>query len=138
VTAALVLRLASLAAFLQWAAHTLLFLRARPRNGPDEVAVVAAMKSQRFPFPGARRSYWDFYLGYGLVAALVCLVEAILLLQLAGGVTAAPGLVRSIAGLVLAFNVAHLVLAARFFFVTPMVPDAVIAALLGWVVVMLR
>jgi hypothetical protein len=138
VTAGLVLRLASLAAFLQWGAHTLLFLRARPRHGPDEVAVVAAMKSQRFAFPGARRSYWDFYVGYGLVAALVCLVEAILLLQLAGGVTAAPGLVRSIAGLVLAFNVAHLVLAARFFFVTPMVPDAVIAALLGWVVVMLR
>ena len=138
VTAAKGLRAATAVALLQFAAHTTLFLRATPRHGPDEVAVVAAMQAHRFDFAGSTRSYWDFYTGYGLEAAVICLVEAVLFWILAGAVGAHASVVRPVVGLFLAFNVAHLALMARYFFVTPMVPDAVIALVLAVVWAKLR
>jgi len=130
-SAAVAFRVASAVAVLQWAAHTTMFVRATPRHGPEEVAVVETMQSHRFAFAGASRSYWDFYYGYGLMAAFVVLIEAVLFWQLAGAVTDAPRLTRSIAVLFLAFNVGHALLAARYFFVTPIVPDVLIAVCLA-------
>jgi hypothetical protein len=137
-SAAGILRLAAVVALLQWAAHTTLFLRATPKHGPEEVQVVETMKAHRFEFAGARRSYWDFYFGYGLLSAVVVLVEAVVLWQLAGAADAARPLVRSLAALFLAYTLAHAAVAARYFFVTPIVPDVVIAACLTAAVVALR
>ena len=137
-TASLTLRLASAIALLQWVAHTALFLRSTPRHGAEEVAVIDAMRSHRFAFAGASRSYWDFYFGYGLMAAFVVLVEAVLFWQLAGGVAASRSLVRAVATLFLLYNVGHALLAARYFFITPIIPDVLLAALLGVAVVQLR
>lgn len=130
-TAAAWLRVAAVLAFLQFVAHAGMFISAKPRNGPSEVAVVEAMKTHRFSFAGARRSYWDMYFGYGLLAAAFCLVESILFLQLAGGTAEARPLVRSIALLFAAANVAHIGLVARYFFFVPAVADALIAAALA-------
>jgi hypothetical protein len=138
VRASLVLRVAAIIALLQWAAHTTLFLRARPTHGAEEIAVVETMKAHHFDLAGSSRSYWDLYFGYGLLAAVVVLVEALLLWQLAGATESARPLVTSIAVLVLAYNVAHLVITARYFFVTPMIPDALIAACLAVALVLLR
>lgn len=123
---------------LQWAAHTILFLRARPSHGAEEIAVVETMKAHRFDLAGSSRSYWDLYFGYGLLAAVVVLVEAVLLWQLAGATVQARPLVTSIAALFLAYNLAHLVITARYFFITPMIPDALIAACLSAAIVLLR
>ena len=49
-------------------------ITARPRHGDAEVAVVATMKANRF-FAGGL-GYWDYYSGYGLMAAAVRIVEA--------------------------------------------------------------
>lgn len=137
-SAAGILRIASLLALLQWAAHTSLFVRAIPRHGPEEIAVIETMKSHHFDFVGASRSYWDFYFGYGLFAAFFCLVEAVLFWQLAGATSAARPLVRSIVVLFLVFNIGHALLSARYFFVTPIVPDVLIAGCLTIAVGLLR
>jgi hypothetical protein len=128
------LRAAAVVALLQFLAHGTMFVRSRPKNGPSEEAVVDAMKRERFNFAGAMRSYWDMYFGYGIFAAVFCLVEAVLFWQLAGA--AAPTaatipLVRSIVALFTIVNVAHIGLVARYFFFVPAVPDALIAIALG-------
>lgn len=134
------LRTASIIALLQWAAHTALFLRARPTHGAAEIAVVETMKSHRFNFSGAIRSYWDMYFGYGLIAAIIVLVEALLFWNLAGAASIpdAQPLIFFIAVLFLAFNVGHALLAARYFFLVPIVPDVLIAICLGVAAVQLR
>src|SRR5437763_13408803 len=133
-TSSTLLRVAALVALLQFAGHAALFVRSKPTHGPTEVAVVQAMKDHRFDFGGSVRSYWEMYFGYGLEAAGVCLVEAILFWQLAG-ITASTSLVtvRPIVVLGLVANIAHAVLVLRYFFLVPLVPDLMIAGLLGWV-----
>src|SRR5579864_3440481 len=128
-TASLLLRILAVMALLQFVGHGAMFVRARPSHGPEEVAIVKAMRSRAFKFAAAPRSYWDMYFGYGLEAAFVCLVEAVLFWLLAG---AAPGngrLVRSIAPLFVIANVAHILLLVRYFaFPVPIVFDGLIAA----------
>jgi hypothetical protein len=131
----LLLRVLSLVAFVQFAGHGALFVRAKPSHGPAEVAVVEAMQSNRFTFAASPRSYWDMYFGYGLEAAAICLVEAILFWQLARIAARDSGLVRPIAWLFLAANVGHFVMLTMYFaFPLPMVFDTLIAAGLAAVI----
>jgi hypothetical protein len=127
--ASTLLRIAAVVAVIQFGGHLTLFLRARPTHGPGEVAVVAAMKGERFDFGGAKRSYWEMYTGYGIEAALVCLVEAILLWLLASLAMASPTLARPIIWLVLGANIGHAILVLRYFFFVPLVPDLLIVGL---------
>ena len=121
------LRIAAGLALLQGVAHATLILFAPPKHGPEEVAVIDNMKSHHFNFLGARRSYWDLYIGYALIAAIICLVEAALFWQVA---PLTPDLIRLVAGVFVAFNIVHALLAARFFFITPIILDFLIAACL--------
>ncbi len=135
-TAPLLLRALATVALLQFVGHGTLFVRARPTHGPEEVAVVEAMRSRAFTFAAAPRTYWDMYFGYGLEAAFVCLVEAVLFWQL-GGATAGADLVRSIAILFAVGNAAHFLMLARYFaFPLPMMFDAIIAVGLCAVAIM--
>jgi len=118
----------SVLAAIQGTAHGASFLTAKPRNGAVEVAVIDAMKANAFAFGGATRSYWDFYTGYGIEAAAVCIIEAAIIWQLANLAAIRPALVRPTL-LILAFaNVAHVALIWRYFFYLPAVFDAAIAA----------
>lgn len=136
-TAPILLRATAALALLQFVAHGALFVRAKPTHGDTELAVVAAMKANLFNFGGSMRSYWDMYFGYGLEAAFICLVEAILFWLLASVAGAAPAVVRPIVALFLVANVAHAILMTRYFFWVPMVPDILIAVLLAWTLVVL-
>src|SRR5437868_11909012 len=98
-TAGFLLRIVSVIALLQSIGHGTMFVRARPTHGADEVAVVDAMRSHAFTFGWAPRTYWDMYFGYGLEAAFICLVEAVLFWMLAGAARGNGALVRSVAGL---------------------------------------
>lgn len=133
----LILRIAAGLAAVQGVAHGTLFLRAKPRHGAAEVAVVEAMQSNRFDFAGATRSYWDFYFGYGIQAAGSCIVEAVLLWQLAKIAESQPELVLPTVGLFVLVNLGHAVLLARYFFWLPIVFDLVIAACLAAVFLLL-
>ena len=127
-TAPLLLRIVAVVALLQFVGHGAMFVRARPTHGPEEVAVVEAMQSHAFKFALAPRTYWDMYFGYGLEAAFICLVEAVLFWQLARAMSGDAVLVRSIAALFAVGNVAHCVMLVRYFaFPLPMVFDAIIA-----------
>src|SRR5216117_2712862 len=73
------------------------------------------MKTHRFNFLGSQRSYWDFYFGYALEAAFICLIEAVLFWQLAGGMSTSPLLILSIAALFILFNAVHVILVEVLF-----------------------
>ena len=126
----LLLRLASILAALQAAAHATLFLTYRPSHGPVEAAVVADMQAHAFAFGGAQRSYWDMYFGYGLMSAVSVALEVFVLWQLAA-LAAGAVRVRPIVALFLAANLVHAGLCARYFFLTPIVPDLLVAACLA-------
>jgi hypothetical protein len=132
VNTATILRIAAVLAAVQGTAHGTLFLRAKPRHGAAEVAVIEAMKSNRFDFAGAVRSYWDFYFGYGLEAASICIVEAVFFWQLAKIATTQPTLVRPIVALFIVANIGHALLTARYFFYVPIAFDLLLAACLAW------
>lgn len=128
IRAELILRVVAVIALAQGVGHFTLFVRAKPTHGPVEEAVVKAMQTERFKFAAAPRTYWDMYFGYGLEAAAICLVEAVLFWQLAGIAARDVALVRPIAGLFLVANVAHFAMLARYFaFPVPMAFDALIA-----------
>lgn len=124
------IRGAAIVALLQGLAHGSLVLLAKPSHGSDELMVVSAMKAHSFDFSGAVRSYWDLYLGYALLAAGTCLVEAILLWLLAPLADSEPQKLRWIVGLIILANLAHALMVLRFFFFVPLVPDAIVALLL--------
>ena len=126
-SATTLLRIAAVIALLQGIAHATLIVFASPKHGADEAAVIDAMRSHRFNFLGAQRSYWEFYFGYALIAAVICLVETALFWQVAGF---GPEVIRAVAGIFIAFNLVHAALAWRYFFVTPIIPDLLITACL--------
>ena len=80
-------------------------ITARPRHGDAEVVVVAAMKANRF-FAGGL-GYWDYYSGYGLMAAAVRIVEAVLCWQIETAAETQPLLVRPMLILLAVANVGH-------------------------------
>ena len=125
------LRIAAVLMFLYFAGHTS-GAPWTPGEGPPDIAVVNAMKSDHFPVIGVSRSYWDFYFGYGLEAAFFCLLEAVLFWQLATIAKTAPLVIRPIVALFFLANIGHAILVVRYFFITPLVPDIFIAACLAF------
>lgn len=77
------LRAAALIVLLQGLVQAWTILGAQP-NGFVETIVVTTMKGSHLSFGGATRTYWDLYVGYGLLAALAWVTEAALLWILAG------------------------------------------------------
>ncbi len=124
-------RVASALALLQGAGHGFLVMSWKPTRGDLEVAAVEAMKRHAFIFQGFSRTYWDFFYGYGLMAAFNCLVEAALLWQLAPLMTSDIGRVVPIVLLFIAANVVHAALCWKYFFITPIVFDVAVAVCLG-------
>lgn len=125
------LRIASVIALLQFAAHTMLFLTYTPSHGPEELAVLEAMRSHAFAFKGSLHSYWDFYFGYGLMSALTVLIEAVLFWQLASLARTDAARIRPIVALFCVANVGFAALCLKYFFITPVVPDLLLAVCLG-------
>jgi len=127
----MILRIAGILAVLQGLAHGTLVLRARPTHGDEEIQVVAAMKQHAFNFAGTMHSYWDFYFGYAMIAAAICVVEGIFLWLLEPLYRDNPDRTRPLVWLVLLANLGHAALIVRFFFLVPLVPDALVALTLA-------
>ena len=124
------LRVAAGLAFVQYCAHAYRFLSAGPPKGAAALAV-DAMRANAFDVAGSSRTYWDFYFGYGLMAIVSGVVEAVALWHIATLAKTDPRRVAPLVLLFLCANVAHAVLAWSYFFVTPVVPDMLIAVILG-------
>ena len=127
----LILRITFGIAVIQYFVHALLFLRSKPRHGADEVAVINAMKSNRWSFNGFYRSYWDFYYGYGVLAILFGLVEIALLCMLMLTGEASLPLMKPIIGILFFANFIHTIVTLRYFFLMPLIFDLIISFLLA-------
>jgi hypothetical protein len=125
-----VFRVAAVVAAVQGAGHAALILMQRPTHGPSEAALVSAMQSEAFWFGGVLRTYWGFYIGYAMMAALTCEFEALLLWRIAS-LAETPSVTAVVASTFLAFNLVHATIAIRYFFYLPVVFDTVLAGLLA-------
>lgn len=127
----LLLLIAAVLASIQYLAHAVLFLRAKPQHGRDEVDLLERMKRQRWNFNRFERSYWEFYFGYGLLAILWGFIEVAILWDLAFVASKASPSVVSLGVILLVANVGHAVVTLRYFFLMPVIFDLLIAILLA-------
>jgi hypothetical protein len=123
------LRIASGASLLLFAGHTAGGLSSWSPIG--STTVLDAMRSFQFPVNGFTRSYWHFYIGFGLVISVYLLAQTVLLWQLASWSKVDP--IHTRRGVAVFFVAAALtsVLDWMFFFAAPLVISVVITTFLG-------
>src|SRR4051812_29345046 len=80
--ASTLLRIASVITFLYFAGHTLGYPWT-PTVGERETAIVESMKSHQMDVMGSMRSFWDFYIGFGLAVSGFMLPVSVVLWQIA-------------------------------------------------------
>lgn len=117
-------RIASILLVLFAAGHTLGFRQVDPRWGVDDA--LASLRSIHFDAQGFGRTYWDFYVGFGLFVSVFLLFAAVAAWQLAGineGTLASMPLITW--GLVVCF-VAVTILCWKYFFLIPVIFSVVI------------
>ncbi len=124
------LRIASVVAIVQAILHTIGGVYGTPEPGPATVAV-AAMKENQFLVTGLTRSYWGFFMGFGLGITVFLAIEGVVFWLLGSlaekdGVNVRPILMAFVVG-----YAALTVLAYLYFFWAPMVCDAVVALCLA-------
>src|SRR5580765_705323 len=85
------------------------------------------MKSTHFQILGFRRTYWDFYVGFGLFVSVFLLLAAILAWQLGGLPWQTSALVRLTAWTLALCFVALTILSWTYFFSIPIVFSGLIA-----------
>jgi hypothetical protein len=88
-----------------------------PKWGVDTVA----MRSTRFQILGFSRTYWDFYVGFGLFVSVFLLLAAVLAWQLGGVPRQSWPLVRVMAWTLALCFAAVTVLSWMYFFTIPIV-----------------
>jgi hypothetical protein len=74
-SASLLYRISAVLLVLFAAGHTVGFWQVDPSWNAE--AVVGGMKSVRFPVQGFTRSYWDFFIGFGLFVTVLLLFSAL-------------------------------------------------------------
>jgi hypothetical protein len=132
ISTAFFLRVASLLTVLHCIGHTLggvFGVDAPP--GTKERTVIDAMKSNQFEVMGATRSFWDFFIGYGLTISVSSLVQAVLFWQLAGIAKIESGRIRPVIAAFLCANIGFAILAWRYFFIPPFVGSVLTTIVLG-------
>lgn len=132
--ASLLYRIASILLLLFAVGHTLGFRRVDPKWGID--SLISSMRSIRFNANGFERSYWDFFVGFGLFVSVLMVFAAIIAWQLGG---LAPGTLVAMRisawGFVVCFA-AVAYLSWRYFFAVPVVFSIVILlclAVAAWI-----
>ena len=112
-------RIAAILLVLFALGHTLGFRQIDPRWGVD--SLLQSMRTIRFDVQGFSRTYWDFYVGFGLFVTVFLLFAAVVAWQL-GGVSAETLSATVVVkwGLVVCF-VAVSILSWKYFFMVPVV-----------------
>ena len=117
--ASIIYRIASVLLVLFAAGHTFGFRKTDPAWGVD--ALVASMKAIHFDAQGFSRSYWDFYVGFGLFVTVFLLFAAVLTWQMGGLSSGSLAAMRGPAwALVVCFAVITF-MTWRYFFIIPLV-----------------
>jgi hypothetical protein len=117
--APLLYRIASILLLLFAAGHTLGFRQTNPKWGVD--SLVQSMKSIHFNANGSDRTYWDFYVGFGLFVTVLMVFAAVVAWQFAGLPAETIAAMRiSTWGFVVCFGVVAY-LSWHYFFIIPVV-----------------
>ena len=108
--------------------HTLGFRQSDPKWGVD--ALLGSMRSTHFDVQGFNRTYWDFFVGFGLFVTVFLLLAAIMAWLLGGLPPETLTRTRGIAWALALCFAAVTVLSWRYFFVIPIVFSLVITVCL--------
>ena len=127
----ILLRAAAVLTLIHAALHTFGGMLQTPSRGLQETVVLAAMKGYRFDAMGSTRSYWDFYMGFGFFLSVSLVLVAVLLWQLASIAKSDAARTRPMVLAIAIGFAAFTALSWRYFFVAPLVTEALIAALLA-------
>lgn len=107
----------------------------KPRTEEGAQAVVDAMRSVSMNIMGFTRSFWDFYIGFGLASTVFLLFSAVLAWQLGSLSTDQPKLARTLTWPFLAAQIAMAALCWIYFFYPPAITATLVSlCLLGAVV----
>ena len=134
--ASVLYRTASVLLLLFAIGHTLGFRKTDPKWGVD--TLISSMQSIHFDAQGFNRTYWDFYVGFGLLVSVFLVFMAVLAWQIGGLPAEALALMRSIAWVLAICFVAVAFLSWKFFFIVPFIFSVLImvcliaAAWLSW------
>jgi hypothetical protein len=90
----LLLRIAACLAFLHAISHTWGVFSLDSDTTSEDAAVLNAMKSHHFEVMGWQRSFWDFFLGFGLAVTVFLLLVSVLLWQVGTLTTVRPRLAQ--------------------------------------------
>src|SRR5262245_18307479 len=101
-----------------------------PWSDPSWHVDVGPMRSSHFQILGASRTYWDFYIGFGLIVGAFLLLAAIVTWQLGDLPAQARPFMRGTAWALPLCFAAVSVLNCLYFFVIPIVFSSVITACL--------
>ena len=105
--------------------HTLGFRRVDPRWRLD--SIIAALRSTHFEVQGLNRTYWDFYVGFGLFVTILLLFTAILAWQLGGLPKDHLSEMRPVSWSLAACFVVVTFLSWKYFFIVPVIFSGVVA-----------
>ena len=120
--AAMFYRIAAVLMLLLDAGHTSGFPWSDPKWGVD----LGSMQSTHFDILGFNRTYWDFYVGFGLFITVFLLLAVVLAWQLGGLPTETLALMRGTAWTFAVCFAAITVLSWRYLFIIPIVFSMVI------------
>lgn len=99
-----------------------------PSTGPQEDAVVQAMKDFHFDAMGRDRTLWNFWEGFNVFTTLALVVFALLAWQLGRIARTNPEVARSVAATLLAGTIAIAALSWIDFFLAPAAASSLAAA----------
>ena len=112
-------RIAAVLALLFALGHTVGFLQVDPQWKAD--ALIASMRSIHFEVQGFSRTYWDFYVGFGLFVTVFLLFAAAVAWQMGGLPAESLAQMRGIGWTLALCFAAVTVLSASYFFSVPLV-----------------
>ena len=128
------LRIASVLTMIHSVLHTVGGVFGKPSPGLA-ATTIETMKANAFPALGVTRTYFDFFRGMGLAVTIFLTIEAIAFWQL--GTLAKTDAAR-LRPIIATFLVGYLAMAVNsymYFFLAPVVVEAVIAICLGMAIV---
>lgn len=118
-------RIAAVLILLFAIGHTVGFLQSDPSWGVD--SLLASMKGIHFNLQGFSRSYWDFFVGFGLFVTVFLLFAAVLAWHLGGLATETLARMRLIAWAFALCFVVITILSWKYFFAIPIVLTSLIS-----------
>lgn len=122
---AIFLRIAAVLTLIHSTLHTIGGVFGKVPPGPAEQAVTI-MKANQFELMGSLRTYWDFYMGFGLGITIFLTLEAVVFWLLA---SRTPAEVARLRPIIFVFALGYLALAVnsfRFFFLAPVINELLI------------